>query len=187
MNTERVDGSFKVDPTTFRFVKKGTPKPKEVPVLTSVGSETLAWVENPVDLATKRIMTVPVCAIANAVETNEVLNSLYQEMTDEQQAMARAVFEFESINFMTMNFRPDQGLVTRTANTPEIFRVNHAMGEDSIAVFFTRARGPMEDSRFFLMGASRADRTDMVLAELAQYGYADKGKSSSREVVLLAA
>lgn len=181
MALEIKDGSMSVNPAAFTFVNR------EIPTTTTVGRDTLAWLDHAVSLVTKRIATSPVCTVANAVETNRNLRALYSEMSDDQRAMARAVFEFEAINFMSLSFRPDQGLVNPEGYTPEIFRVNHTMGEESIAVFFTRAKGLMEDSRFFLVGASRMDQADMVLAELAKYGYVDKGKNSARNVVLMAA
>lgn len=160
-----------------------------------VGGETLGWLTNEVDLNSVDVpASDTVCRLASMAETNGVLSFLNTEVSA-QLGEGRAVVALEIVNWVNSEFEPDETIRNSNPDVPPIYRVNHAMREGSISLFFTKRSGQIEGSEFFWT-ASRRERAGRLLAELANHGYTevidspvseDAEEEATQEVVLIAA
>ncbi len=156
-----------------------------------VGGGTLSWLGEEVYLDSTNVQNTT-CGLSSMAETNGVLSFLNSEVGD-QLAEGRAVVVLEIVNWVNSEFEPDQTIRNSDSTVPPIYRVNHAMREGNISLFIIKERGQVEGSTFFWT-ASRRERAERLLAELANHGYTevidspvseDTGKTE--EVALLAA
>ncbi len=158
-----------------------------------VGGEALGWLREEVALDSVDVpASDTVCRLASMAETNGVLAQLNSEV-GEQLGEGRAVVALEIVNWVNSEFEPDQTIRNSDPTIPPIYRVNHAMREGNISLFIIKERGQIEGSTFFWT-ASRRERAERLLAELANHGYTEvidspvsEDTEKTEEVVLLAA